>query len=342
MIVVNDGSTDDTLPRARARRSTSFPSTRPRGTCSRPSRSSGYYRSPSDPRLIVVDKRNGGKADALNAALNHSRYRYVCGVDADMVFTRDALSRAMREIARDPDGDRRADELLRERRAIRRTSLVGRRRLLGARHAAALRVPDVRLPACVLQQPHAVGADELHALRGRRVPGLATRPRRGARRVVGATSRARTSSSRSGCTGCCASAAAGTGSRASRTASASRRGPTRSATSSSQRERWQRVILETCWANRRMCFNPRYGTVGLLGVPFYLVSEIVAPVFELLAIGTLRRGRCRRPDRLVGVRPRLTLADHVRQQRAHDRCAADARPRGAGLSSVRRSPDSWR
>ena len=35
----------------------------------------------------------------------------------------------------------------------------------------------------------------------------------------------------------------------------------------SQRERWQRVILETCWANRRMWFNPRYGTVGLLGVP---------------------------------------------------------------------------
>ena len=33
----------------------------------------------------------------------------------------------------------------------------------------------------------------------------------------------------------------------------------------SQRERWQRVILETCWANRRMWFNPRYGTVGLLG-----------------------------------------------------------------------------
>ena len=27
----------------------------------------------------------------------------MCGVDADMVFTRDALSRAMREIARDPD-----------------------------------------------------------------------------------------------------------------------------------------------------------------------------------------------------------------------------------------------
>ena len=58
----------------------------------------------------------------------------------------------------------------------------------------------------------------------------------------------------------------------------------------SQRERWQRVILETCWANRRMWFNPRYGTVGMLGLPYYLLSEIVAPVFEVLAIATLVAG----------------------------------------------------
>jgi cellulose synthase/poly-beta-1,6-N-acetylglucosamine synthase-like glycosyltransferase len=57
-----------------------------------------------------------------------------------------------------------------------------------------------------------------------------------------------------------------------------------------QRERWQRVILETCWANKRMWFNPRYGTVGMLGVPFYVVSEIVAPIFEVLAITTLVAG----------------------------------------------------
>jgi len=54
-----------------------------------------------------------------------------------------------------------------------------------------------------------------------------------------------------------------------------------------QRERWQRVILETWWAYRHMCFNRRYGAVGLLGMPFYLVSEIVAPVFELVAITLL-------------------------------------------------------
>jgi cellulose synthase/poly-beta-1,6-N-acetylglucosamine synthase-like glycosyltransferase len=52
----------------------------------------------------------------------------------------------------------------------------------------------------------------------------------------------------------------------------------------SQRERWQRVIDETVWHYRKMWFNPRYRSVGLVGVPFYLVTEVVAPAFELLAI----------------------------------------------------------
>lgn len=51
-----------------------------------------------------------------------------------------------------------------------------------------------------------------------------------------------------------------------------------------QRERWQRVIDETVWHYRRMWFNPRYGRVGLLGAPFYLVSEVIAPAIELLAL----------------------------------------------------------
>jgi poly-beta-1,6-N-acetyl-D-glucosamine synthase len=61
-------------------------------------------------------------------------------------------------------------------------------------------------------------------------------------------------------------------------------GPDRVTSLIAQRERWQRVIMETVIHYRRMLFNPRYGTVGLLGVPFFLVSEVFAPVFELLAL----------------------------------------------------------
>jgi cellulose synthase/poly-beta-1,6-N-acetylglucosamine synthase-like glycosyltransferase len=55
----------------------------------------------------------------------------------------------------------------------------------------------------------------------------------------------------------------------------------------SQRERWQRVINETVWHYRRMSFNPRYGSVGLLGLPFYLVTEVLAPAVEVLALASL-------------------------------------------------------
>jgi cellulose synthase/poly-beta-1,6-N-acetylglucosamine synthase-like glycosyltransferase len=50
-----------------------------------------------------------------------------------------------------------------------------------------------------------------------------------------------------------------------------------------QRARWQRVILETVWHYRRMLFNPRYGTVGMIGMPFYVLTECLAPIFELAA-----------------------------------------------------------
>jgi poly-beta-1,6-N-acetyl-D-glucosamine synthase len=61
-------------------------------------------------------------------------------------------------------------------------------------------------------------------------------------------------------------------------------GPDRARTLIAQRERWQRVIMETVFHYRRMFLNPRYGTVGLIGVPFFVVSEVIAPVFEILAL----------------------------------------------------------
>jgi cellulose synthase/poly-beta-1,6-N-acetylglucosamine synthase-like glycosyltransferase len=101
VIVVNDGSTDDTLEKLRRTLDLVPVEASSRGLIET-EQIVAYYRSSSDPRLLVIDKVNGGKADALNAGLNHSRCRYVCGVDADMVFASDALSRAMRVITQDP------------------------------------------------------------------------------------------------------------------------------------------------------------------------------------------------------------------------------------------------
>jgi cellulose synthase/poly-beta-1,6-N-acetylglucosamine synthase-like glycosyltransferase len=51
-----------------------------------------------------------------------------------------------------------------------------------------------------------------------------------------------------------------------------------------QRDRWQRGLLETLWRHRRMLFNPRYGRVGLLGLPFFLVFEALGPLVEVLGL----------------------------------------------------------
>lgn len=44
------------------------------------------------------------------------------------------------------------------------------------------------------------------------------------------------------------------------------------------------MITETVWHYRGMLFNPRYGSVGLVGVPYYVLVEVLAPVFEVLAV----------------------------------------------------------
>ncbi|WP_246296995.1 glycosyltransferase family 2 protein [Flavobacterium inviolabile] len=53
----------------------------------------GLYRSRNAAfkKLIVVDKENGGKADALNAGLNIAEYPYVVCIDVDCILDKDSL-----------------------------------------------------------------------------------------------------------------------------------------------------------------------------------------------------------------------------------------------------------
>lgn len=53
----------------------------------------GIYVNRSMPKLIVVDKENGGKADSLNTGINISSKEYFCGIDADSLLEEDALLR---------------------------------------------------------------------------------------------------------------------------------------------------------------------------------------------------------------------------------------------------------
>jgi cellulose synthase/poly-beta-1,6-N-acetylglucosamine synthase-like glycosyltransferase len=61
------------------------------------------YRSATYLQLRVLDKANGGKADALNAGINSARYPLFCALDADSILQRDSLERLVRPFLEDPN-----------------------------------------------------------------------------------------------------------------------------------------------------------------------------------------------------------------------------------------------
>lgn len=101
IVVVNDGSGDRTLERLiEAFGLQPFPEAYRVRLPSAEIRQ--VYRSPQLPNLRVLDKANGGKADALNAGINASRYPLFCAVDADSILQRESLSRVVQPFLEDP------------------------------------------------------------------------------------------------------------------------------------------------------------------------------------------------------------------------------------------------
>jgi cellulose synthase/poly-beta-1,6-N-acetylglucosamine synthase-like glycosyltransferase len=243
------------------------------------------YKSRTEPRLTVVSKENGGKADALNCGINFARYRFLCCVDGDTMFAPDAVLKAMAVISRDPA------------------------RIVGAASLFGISVTRVRMGEPSYAGPtmngHLLG-DFLH---------LDMR-----RAVVDS----RAAWSRLECM-MCVSGGYGMwrrdvvvevggfspnftcediemtfrvhehmlrNKRPYRIVSlpsliAQTEGPSKIASLISQRARWQRVTLETIWEYRRMFLRPMYRKVGMLGVPYYAVFECLAPLFQILSIVTL-------------------------------------------------------
>jgi cellulose synthase/poly-beta-1,6-N-acetylglucosamine synthase-like glycosyltransferase len=103
VIVVNDGSTDETLQELiRAFHLEPSDEQPPNRLAYRTLR--GVYRSTRHHNLLVVDKDNGGKADALNAGIDFAKHPYFCSVDADVILESDALQRVIQPVI---ESDRR-------------------------------------------------------------------------------------------------------------------------------------------------------------------------------------------------------------------------------------------
>ncbi len=135
LIVVNDGSTDDTMDRlvrefGLVKRSLVF-----RRSLDYQGAIRGMYRSAAYPNLTVVDKEHAGKSEALNGAINVARYPLFCTIDADTLFQENALLRVVRPFLEDPD---------------RVVAVGGQVRVANGCHVERGRVAEPRLPSSIL------------------------------------------------------------------------------------------------------------------------------------------------------------------------------------------------
>lgn len=100
IVVVNDGSKDgtiDTLIDAFHLEQVRIPY-RPDLECAPVE---AIYRGRSGVDITVIDKENGGRADALNAGINAARHPYVFCTDADVVLDPDCLVHSMQRVVED-------------------------------------------------------------------------------------------------------------------------------------------------------------------------------------------------------------------------------------------------
>jgi cellulose synthase/poly-beta-1,6-N-acetylglucosamine synthase-like glycosyltransferase len=283
LIVVDDGSGDGSIERLHAELDLEpyhvferrIRETEPVGA---------IYRSTRHPHVRVVVKANGGKADALNCGLNHARYRYVCTLDGDTIYSPDALLQGMRLAARDPGrvvgvtSHIGVADLPERWRPDSGVELIDSTLLSNFQHLEYLRsflnnrLAWSRFNAMlcssgafsiwrrdVLEEVGGFSRDftcediemtfrvhELH-LREKRPYQILSLP----------------------------------------TMVAKTEAPGKVRALVLQRARWQRACLETMWHYRRMLGRRSYGNVGTFGLPLYAISEGVSPAAELLALAVL-------------------------------------------------------
>jgi len=276
VIVVNDGSTDATMTLLHA----AFNLYEVPPAVSRQLRTQrvrGYLRSRHEPGLLVIDKVNGGKADALNAAIDAARYPLVVAVDADTILEPDAILRLARtflvgtpvvaaggtiRVVNGCDVDRA--RVLQPRVSRRflsgvqvpeylRAFLFGRlgwNRLGGnliVSGAFGLFQRKYLLEIGGYQTDNVVEDMDLvvrlhrHLLERGEDYRVAFVPDPVAWTEV----------------------------------------PSDTATLRRQRERWHRGLVRTMLTHRKVLFNPRYGRVGMISFPFFFFGEMLAPVIEV-------------------------------------------------------------
>lgn len=277
IIVMNDGSTDGTLDVLRdAFKLFRAPHAVDMKVQTMPVKT--VFRSATDDRLIVIDKDNGGKADALNVGLNFSKSRLFCALDADSIVEKDALTEIIYPY------------LARETKVI---GLGGTIRIANDCKVENGEIVDVRVPRKLLPALQVI--EYIRAfLCGRmgwsKMNSLLIIS--GAFGLFERKSVIRAGGYRKGIVGEDMELVV----RLHRSMRDMKRPyklifiptpilwtqvPDSLKVLSTQRNRWQRGLLESIIYNWKMFLNPRYGVVGMVGFPYFVFFEILGPVIEL-------------------------------------------------------------
>jgi cellulose synthase/poly-beta-1,6-N-acetylglucosamine synthase-like glycosyltransferase len=238
------------------------------------------YRSRSHPNLLVVDKENGGKADALNVGLQMATGELVCAIDADTLIEPDALLRMVRPFLMDSDvlaaggticvvnnsevHDGRVVKPRVSRRPLAgfqmveylRAFLFGRLGLnrLGGNLVISGAFGLFRREAMIAAGGYAhdtVGEDIELVLR-LRVHGY---DQKGPHKVDFIPDPV-----------------------------AWTEVPESLRVLGRQRDRWHRGLADVMWRYRRLLWNPRYGAMGLVVYPYFFCMELLAPLVECVGL----------------------------------------------------------
>lgn len=281
VVVINDGSSDGTLQQL-IKSFELTPTVRRIGDTVRHAPIRAVYTAVHQPRLIVLDKVNGGKADALNAGLNAARSDLICSMDADSLLEPDALLHAVGPFVEDSE---------------RVIAVGGSVRAVNGCRISHGRVTDYRLPHHPLALMQAV--EYLRAFLMARlafarlnmlmlISGAFGLFRRDAVMAVGGYSHGTVGEDmelviklhrRFGPEGKRITFAAD--------AVCWTEVPEDLTTLGRQRARWHRGCLEVFERHRDVALNPRYGSLGMVGMPYIFVCDVVGPLIELFGYGLL-------------------------------------------------------
>jgi len=277
ILFVNDGSSDRTLELI-ADAYQLEPSERISTSSLGRGRVRGIYQSATTPRLWVIDKENGGKPDALNTGLDYCHTPLFCALDADTALERDALLRLCRSFLEN----------------AKTVAVGGIVRVANGSVFQGGHVRDVRLPRRWLARLQVM--EYLRAF-------LAGRMGWSSMDVLLIVSGAFGMFRREVVVAAGGYSGRSVGEdmelivrlhrhlreRKQRYAIsfvpdpvAWTEVPDRMRVLTRQRDRWQRGLLQSLAAHRRMLLNPRYGRIGLVAFPYFWFMEGLGPVVEFL------------------------------------------------------------